>query len=148
MNRFWLWLQPAVGVVLFGFVVYTLVAFVAPDFDGSYVSIHFVIQGAFIFPGMILSLGINQAILMLRKPRSVTRTEKVMIVVLVALLGAFIALSFVEDGIGVFFYTWPLLVVYAIVVTIVLGVTSSRLRTAAPSADDAHMDELFAGGED
>lgn len=147
MSRFWFWLQPAIAVVLLGFVIYTLVAFVAPDFQGSYVSIHFVIQGAFVFPGLILSLGVNQAILWFRKPRTITRTEKIVLSVLVGLIALFVALSFIEDAIGIFFYAWPVLVVYAIVVTIVLAVTSSRLRGPEAVADDDRMDELFASGE-
>lgn len=151
MSRFWfwLWLQPAVMAVLLLFVIYTLIAFGAEELDLPLLSIQFMVQGGFIFPGLILSLGVNQAILWVRKPRTITRAEKIVIGILVGLIALFIALSFVEELFGVFFFTWPLLVVYAIVVTVVLAATSAKLRrTETEPSADAALDELFAGGED
>lgn len=151
MTRFWLWVQPALAVVLLAHIVYTLVAFAWPDFPGSFVSIQFVVDGAFVLPGLVISLAVNQAIPMFRKPRVVTRTEAIMIGILVAIVAALIGTSFAEDAIVAGLFLWPVLILFAIAVTIVLGVTSARLaRAASPqgTADDAEMDELFAGGED
>ncbi|MGX5679913.1 hypothetical protein [Schumannella luteola] len=151
MTRFWLWVQPALAIILFAHIVYTLVAFAWQDFPGSFVSIQFVIDGAFVFPGLVISLAVNQVILMLRKPRLVTRVEAIMIGILVALTAALVVTSFPDDAIVAGLFLWPVLILFAIAVTIVLAVTSARLaREKSPqtTADDAEMDELFAGGED
>ncbi len=149
MSRFWFWLQPALAVALLGITIYTLIAFAAEDLSLPFVSIQFVVNGAFVFPGLVISLGVNTAILAFRRPRTTTRTERIMIGVLVAITVILIATSFHDDALVVGLFGWPVLILFAIAVTIVLAVTSARLRQGQPQqlAEDAQMTELFGDDE-
>lgn len=147
MNRFWFWLQPALALVLLGFMAYSVAAFTRGDLP--LYSFQFTINGAFVFPGMLLSLAINQAILYFRTPRILTRTERGLLLGLVAILAILIATSFGEATGVVGLVGWLVLVVYAIVLTAVLATTSARLKAAQPEPeDDGSIDDLLAGRED
>ena len=143
--RFWYWVLPIVGVALIGLIVYTLVAFAG---DGRIFSFAFLANGVLVFPATIISLAIDQFVLLRRRPVGPTRTERVLIAVLVTVLAVLVATSLSEDTSFITVFGWPVLLVAAIATTAVLGVTSARLaREGASSADDGDLEDLFPGGE-
>ncbi|NYF11254.1 hypothetical protein HDC94_002410 [Leifsonia sp. AK011] len=143
--KFWYWILPVTGVALIVLIVYTLIAFAG---DGRIFSFAFLANGVLVFPAMIISLAIDQFILMRRRPIGPTRTERVLIAVLVAILVALVTTSLSEDTSFLTVFGWPVLLVVAIATTAVLGVTSARLaRAGESSAEDGDLDDLFAGGE-
>lgn len=148
--KYWYWSQPATAVVLFGFTVYTLVCFLALEGEGLF-SIQFAVNGAFIFSGMLLSLGLSQILLSKRVPRSVTLPERVLLGFEYLLLAVLIATSFAEDALTIGLVLWPLLIVLAVVISIAVAVTTARLKRpqepATPPPTPGEMDELLAGGE-
>ena len=143
--RFWYWVLPIAGVALVALIVYTLVAFAA---DGRIFSFAFLVNGVLVFPAMVISLAIDQFVLLRRRPIGPTRAERVLISVLVLILAVLVVTSLSEDTSFITVFGWPVLIVAAISTTAVLGVTSARVaREAASSADDGDLEDLFPGGE-
>ncbi len=138
--KYWYWSQPAVAVVLLAFTVYTLVSFFAFDASGLF-SIQFAVNGAFIFPGLLISLGLSQVLLSRRQPRSVTLPERIL------LIAVLVATSFEPDSLTVGLVLWPLVIVLAVVITIAVVVTTARLAKPPappePPTTDAEIDDLL-----
>ena len=144
--KYWYWSQPAVAVVLLAFTVYTLVSFFAFDASGLF-SIQFAVNGVFIFPGLLISLGLSQVLLSRRQPRSVTLPERILMGFEYLLIAVLIATSFEPDSLTVGLVLWPLVIVLAVVITIAVVVTTARLAKPPappePPTTDAEIDDLL-----
>jgi len=144
--RYWYWSQPAVAVVLLAFTIYTLVSFFAFDASGLF-SIQFAVNGAFIFPGLLISLGLTQVLLSRRRPRSVTLPERILLGFECLLIVVLIATSFEPDSLTVGLVLWPLVIVLAVVITITVVVTTARLAKPPappePPSTPADLDDLL-----
>jgi hypothetical protein len=130
--RAWYWSQPAVAVVLLGFTAYTLYLYVLSRYElsaGSALpSFQFLINGVFIFPGMLLSLGVSQVMLSRRLPRAVTLPERILLGIEYLLLIVIVATSFAPNALDVGLALWPILILVAITISIVIGVTTTLLK--------------------
>ena len=148
--RFWYWSQPALAVVLLGFTIYTLVNFFAFEASNLF-SIQFAVNGAFIFPGLLISLGVSQVLLSKRRPRSVALPERILLGFEFLLIAVLIATSFEPDSLTVGLVLWPLLIVLAVVISIAIVVTTARLARPAVTPEapptPAELDELLGQGE-
>lgn len=144
--KFWLWLLPAIAVCLIAITIYTLVAFSTgrvPIF-----SFAFFANGVLVFPALVISLAINEFILLRRRPAAPTRTEQVMLALLVGLTVTLVAASFSEDTSYITVFAWPVLLIVAIATTAVLGATNARITRQRQSPQgDGDIDDLFGGGE-
>lgn len=163
-NFLWYWFQPALGVLLAAFSIYTYVMIFG--FNGVGIpSIPAGINGIFVFPGLLLSIGINQLILRRRSPRIVTLTERIMLGVVMGLVVFLVVSGFDDEFSFSALFVWPILMLVAVALTIVIGVKNAALAapavipaTDAPAAYGAApatqgtpedpLDELFAGGKD
>ncbi len=145
--RFWYWILPVLAVGLIAMILYTVVAFAS---DGMRIfTFAFLFNGVVVFPALVISLAIDQFILVRRRPVGPTRAERVMLGVLAATVVALVATSFSETTSFLTVFGWPVLLVVAIATTSLLGATSARLSRSAPSReDDGDLDDLLAGGED
>lgn len=164
-NVFWYWFQPALGVVLGGLSIYTLVMLLAAEAYGI-PSIQFGIDGAFVFPGLLLSIGTNQLILRRRNPRIVTLAERILLGVIAGIVVLLVVTSVDQMAFAVGIFVWPVLILVAIATTAVIAVKTSTLAApvpvvpvpegataygAAPTTQaepEDPLDELFAGGKD
>lgn len=125
-NLFWYWLQPGLGVLLAALSTYTIVMLFAANGEGI-PSIPFGINGGFVYPGLLLSIGINQLILRKRVPRVVTLTERIMLGIIVGLVVVLIATSFDDEISFSALFIWPVLILVAIALTIVIVVKNTTL---------------------
>lgn len=151
MTRAAYWFQPALGVALAVLSLYTIVAVTAFEAAGI-PSIQFVINGVFVFPGLLISLAVNQLLLRRRRPRTVSTAERYLLLALGLVVVILVATSFDLEALMVGVLLWPLLILLAIVTTIVIVVTSGRLargeaptQTPAPEPERGTMDDLFGG---
>ena len=144
--RFWYWILPVLAVGLIAMILYTVVAFAS---DGMRIfTFAFLFNGVVVFPALVISLAIDQFILVRRRPVGPTPAERVMLGVLAATVVALVATSFSETTSFLTVFGWPVLLVVAIATTALLGATSARLSRSAPSReDDGDLDDLLAGGE-
>ena len=144
--RFWYWILPVLAVGLIAMILYTVVAFAS---DGMRIfTFAFLFNGVVVFPALVISLAIDQFILVRRRPVGPTRAERAMLGVLAATVVALVATSFSETTSFLTVFGWPVLLVVAIATTALLGATSARLSRSAPSReDDGDLDDLLAGGE-
>ena len=147
--RYWYWSQPAVAAVLLAFTIYTLVSFFAFDASGLF-SIQFAVNGAFIFPGLLISFGVTQVLLSRRRPRSVALPERILLGFEYLLIAVLIATSFEPDSLTVGLVLWPLVIVLAVVITIAVVVTTARLAKPVappePPSTAADLDDLLGDG--
>ncbi|MDH6181431.1 fatty acid desaturase [Microbacteriaceae bacterium SG_E_30_P1] len=151
--KFWYWLQPALGAALGLLTIYTIVMLSTQLF--LLPSLQFVANGLFAFPGLLISLAVNQFAFRRRRPRAITRAERIMLVILVAIVIAMVAVSFDLELVGWALGFYPVLILYALSFTFVISYTSAGL-VAQPAAHaeeepeesgDDSLDELF-GRED
>ncbi len=63
-----------------------------------------------------------------RKPRTVSRAERILLSVEYALLAVLIVTSLDQSLLTFGILLWPLLIIVAIVISIVIATTSSRIR--------------------
>lgn len=147
--KFWYWSQPAVAILLLALISYTVVNFVAFYSTGLF-SIQFAINGLFFFPGLLLSLGLNQWLLSRRTPRAVTTPERWLLGFEYGLVVVLVATSFAADALLIGLVLWPLLIVLAIVIGVAIPVMTARLArpeeaspwSAAAGPDDGPSDGL------
>lgn len=151
MTRFWYWFQPGLAVVLALISLYTIIAVTVFEAAGV-PSLQFAITGLFVFPGMLISLAVNQVILRRRRPMVITTAERVLMAVLAAVAVLLIATSFDVEALLVGVWVWPLLILFAIAVTVVIATTGTRLANAndgthepgaAPPLDQGTLDDLL-----
>lgn len=136
MTRFWYWFQPGLAILVAAVAIYTIVAVTVFEAAGV-PSLQFAITGLFVFPGLLISLAVNQVILRRRRPMVVTTIERVLMAILAAVALVLIVTAFDVEALLVGVWVWPLLILYAVAVTIVIALTGSRLtaeREAATSA--------------
>ncbi len=148
--RFWFWTLGAAIAVLVAVIVYTIVSFASLE-GGRLFSIQFLVNGAFVYPGLVLSLAVDLLILSRRTPHTITRLERGALVGLLALALVVLAVSFIEHSLLLSTIYWLLLVTAAVWTTSVLGMTNSRLaaeRAAETGRENGSLDDLLAGGED
>lgn len=131
--KFWYWTQPAVAILLLLLIGYTVVNFVAFYSTGLF-SIQFAINGLFIFPGLLLSFGLNQWLLSRRTPRTVTTPERWLLGFEYGLVAVLVVTSFAADALLIGLVLWPLLIVLAIIIGIAIPVTTARLARPAESS--------------
>ena len=140
-NAFWYWLQPGLGVLLAAFSIYTYVMLFG--FDGVGIpSIPAGINGIFVFPGLLLSIGINQLILRKRSPRIVTLTERIMLGVVIGLVVFLFVSGFDDEFSFSALFVWPILILVAVALTIVIVVKNATL--AAPAVIPLTMADTTA----
>ena len=151
MTRFWDWFQPGLAIVLALISLYTIIAVTVFEAAGV-PSIQFAITGLFVFPGLLISLAVNQVILRRRRPMVITTAERVLMAVLAAVAVLLVATSFDVEALLVGVWVWPLLILFAIAVTVVIATTGSRLTAAsagpdapgsAPPTDQGTIDDLL-----
>lgn len=136
MTRFWYWFQPGLAIVVAVISLYTIVAVTVFEAAGV-PSLQFAITGLFVFPGLLISLAVNQVILRRRRPMVITTAERVLMAVLAAVAALLIATSFDVEALLVGVWVWPLLILFAIAVTVVIAVTGSRLAAARAAPADS-----------
>lgn len=147
--KYWYWSQPMVAAALALVSIYTVVCLFLFDAAGL-PSFQFMINGTFVFPGLVLSFGVNQLLLARRAPRSVTRLERWLLGVEYALIAVLILTSFGQDALLVGLILWVPVIVVAVAVAIAIPVTTARLsapkRPGEPTVEESPgggIDELF-----
>ncbi len=94
-----------------------------------------VIIFVFVVPGTLLVFAINQLILWRRRPRVIRTSDKVVMIIVAALILAAMAATIDEEvGFGAVFFVVPLLMIAGVVSTIVMAVGNSRAATPAGPA--------------
>ena len=112
-ERIWMLAQPLVAALaLTGFAAAT--AFQAADRTDLIPSVQALITASFVYPGLALSMIVNQAIVMARRPRRLTTAEKILVTGQFLVAGL-LALTSLEPGALLLgFLLWPLLIVGAV----------------------------------
>ncbi len=137
--KYWYWSQPAVAIVLALLSGYTLVRLFLFEAEGI-PSFQFMINGTFVFPGIVLSLGVNQLLLARRVPRSVTLPERWLLGFEYGLIAVLIVTSFAEDALLVGLIFWLPLIILAVVIAVAIPVTTAR-RSAPQHPGESEADE-------
>lgn len=135
-ERLWLWVQPLVAALaLAGFAAAGI--FQAADRNDLIPSVQALITATFVYPGLALSMIVNQAIVMARRPRRLTTLEKLLILAQVAVAGLLALTSLDTGALLSGFLFWPLLIIGAVSACVTMASTTIRLRRERRQATDA-----------
>lgn len=126
-ERLWLWFQPLIAALaLGGFAAAGI--FQAADRNDLIPSVQALITATFVYPGLALSMIVNQAIVMVRRPRLLTTLEKLLVLAQFGVAGL-LALTSLETGALLSgFLLWPLLIIGAVSACFTMAGTTIRLR--------------------
>lgn len=135
-ERLWLWVQPLVAALaLAGFAAAGI--FQAADRNDLIPSVQALITATFVYPGLALSMIVNHAIVMARRPRRLTTLEKLLILAQVAVAGLLALTSLDAGALLSGFLFWPLLIIGAVSACVTMASTTIRLRRERRQATDA-----------
>lgn len=130
-TEFWIWTLRAIGLVAVSFIVVTIVMEmlnilqlgIQPQARTS----HGLATAIFVFPGLIVSIGVSHAILLSRKPRRVMRMERGLIAAIGALTFVLIFMSFVGLPTILAILVWVILIGIAVSLTVVIWAEKKRV---------------------
>jgi len=128
-ERMWMLAQPLIAALaLAGFAAAT--AFQAADRTDLIPSVQALITASFVYPGLALSMLINQVIVLSRRPRHLTTVEKILVTGQFLIAGL-LALTSLEPGALLMgFLLWPLLIAAAVTACWTMAGTTVRERRA------------------
>lgn len=128
-ERIWMLAQPVVAALaLAGFAAAT--AFQAADRTDLIPSVQALITASFVYPGLALSMIVNQAIVLGRPARRLTTVEKILVTGQFLIAGL-LALTSLEPGALLLgFLLWPLLIAGAVAACWTMAGTTLRERRA------------------
>ncbi|KRF32713.1 hypothetical protein [Yonghaparkia sp. Soil809] len=128
-ERIWMLAQPLIAALaLTGFAAAT--AFQAADRTDLIPSVQALITASFVYPGLALSMIVNQTMVMGRRPRRLTTVEKILVTGQFLIAGL-LALTSLEPGALLLgFLLWPLLIVGAVAACWTMAGTTVRERRA------------------
>ncbi|MFN4002274.1 hypothetical protein [Microcella sp.] len=138
-ERMWLWSQPLVAVLAGVAGVAAWYLQLTGDLS-ALPTLQALITGSFVLPGLALSLTINHAAVMLRRPPMLTVGEKLLLIVEFALVVAILAISPSPDLLFLGYLLWPLLIAAA--ATAFAAMASTTIRSRRPRPDEGSTDEL------
>lgn len=148
--RLWMLAQPAVGALaLAGFAA--AIAFQAAGRTDLIPSVQALITASFVYPGLAVSMIVNQAIVLARRPRELTTLEKLLVVAQLGIAGL-LALTSLEPGALLLgFLLWPLLIAVAVAACWTMTATTVRSRREQrrplEERDDGELDDRPGTGE-
>jgi hypothetical protein len=137
-DRGWVWAQFAVAG---GLAVLSLLGILGVAvFDAAELAFSFTgaIHAFAVFPGLVLSLVVNALLMRAHRERGLSLAEKWLLGVEFALVAWLLALHFwpnAGDGLGFAIFTWPVVIIVAIVIAVLAAVRNSgrpSLVTAPP----------------
>lgn len=150
--RLWMLAQPIIAALaLAGFTAAVL--FQAADRTDLIPSVQALITASFVYPGLALSMIVNQAIVMARRPRVLTTIEKLLVVGQLGIAGL-LALTSLEPGALLLgFLLWPLLIAAAVAACWTMTTTTLRARreqrhpVVSSDSDAREFDDHPGSGE-
>lgn len=149
--RLWMLAQPIVAVLaLAGFAA--ALVFQAAGRTDLIPSVQALITAMFVYPGLAVSMIVNQAIVMARRPRELTTVEKLLVVAQFATAGLLALTSLDSGALLLGFLLWPLLIIAAVTACATMTSTTLRARRAdrqtgspsshSPSERDEHREPV------
>lgn len=131
MNTFWFWLQVVVAAVCVGLSAWAWVGVIA-ELDTWVFTFAQVITALFFLSGVALTLIINTILLARRNPpRTTTVGERVTVGIAIGLLALTVVIGLFDEASWIAFFTWPFIVVAAILSTAWIIVGTVRAKTPA-----------------
>ncbi len=138
-DRLWLWSQPVIAVLAgaagAGAWVLQLTGQVS-----ALPTLQALITGSFVLPGLALSLLINHATVMMRRPPRLTIGERLLLIIEYAVVVAILAISLSPDALILGYLLWPLLI--AIAAMAFASMASNTIRSRRADHGDGHDDLL------
>lgn len=104
-----------------------------------------VINGLFIVLGVAVSVAIDTILLARRTPRGVRLVELILLIALVLLLGGSIALGFFDEASWALLFVWPVLILLAIALTVVIAIGNARTKEPAVTASPFEQPPAIQG---
>lgn len=140
-DRLWLWSQPVVAVLAAagGAAAWAL------QLTGqvsALPTLQAVITGSFVLPGLALSLIINHATVMLRRPPRLTIGERLLLIIEYAVVLAILAISLNPDALILGYLLWPLLIAAAAMAF--SSMASNTIRSRRGQSGDGRDDLLVS----
>lgn len=148
--RLWMLAQPAIAVLaLTGFTA--AIAFQAAGRTDLIPSVQALITASFVYPGLALSMIVNEAIVLARRPRELTTIEKLLVVAQLGIAGLLAVTSLEPGALLLGFLLWPLLIAAAVTACWTMTATTVRSRrdgrrSLAPG-DEGELDDRPGAGE-
>lgn len=139
-DRLWLWSQPVIAVLAAAAGITAWALQLSGDVS-ALPTLQSLITGSFVLPGLALSLMINHATVMLRRPPRLTIGEKLLLVIEYAVVIAILAISLSPDALILGYLLWPLLIAMAAMAFYAMAANTIRARRAESVADH---DDLVA----
>ncbi len=138
-ERMWLWSQPLAAVV--ALVAGAGAWYLRLSGDVSALpTLQALITGAFVLPGLALSLMINHVAVMLRRPPMLTIGEKLLLLIELVIVVAVVAISASPDLLFLGYLLWPLLIAAAATAFATMVSTTIRSRRPLGDGDRADLD--------
>ena len=143
LKRPWTIAQFAIAAVL---LVLSLIGVIGTlAFDNADLTFTFAgaIQSFGVFPGLILSLGLNGMLMGLNRAPAPNLGQRVFLIIEFALIALLLVFHFFQDSdaytFGFAVATWPLVIIVAIVIAIlaIVQLASGRVSSTAPIAPPA-----------
>lgn len=140
-DRLWLWSQPVIAVLaaVAGAVAWLL------QLSGqvsALPTLQALVTGSFVLPGLALSLSINHAAVMLRRPPRLTIGERLLLVLEYTVVVAILAITVSPDALILGYLLWPLLI--AIAATAFASMASNTIRSRRLPTGGEHDDLLLS----
>ncbi len=126
-DRLWLWSQPVVAVLAAVAGVLAWVLQLSGDVS-ALPTLQSLVTGSFVLPGLALSLMINHATVMWRRPPRLTIGEKLLLVIEYAVVVAILAISLSPDALILGYLLWPLLIAIAAMAFYAMAANTIRSR--------------------
>ena len=139
-DRLWLWSQPVIAVLAAAAGIAAWVLQLSGDVS-VLPTLQSLVTGSFVLPGLALSLLINHATVMLRRPPRLTIGERLLLVVEYAVVLAIVAMSLSPDALILGYLLWPLLIAIAAMAFYAMAANTIRARR---SEWVARHDDLLA----
>jgi hypothetical protein len=136
-DRLWLWSQPVVAVLAGVAGVWAWVLQLSGQVS-ALPTLQALVTGSFVLPGLALSLLINHAAVMLRRPPRLTIGERLLLIIEYTVVVAILAISLSPDALILGYLLWPLLI--AVAAMAFYSMAANTIRSRRPSTGGEHDD--------
>ena len=140
-DRLWLWSQPVIAVLAAAGGVLAWVLQLSGQVS-ALPTLQALVTGSFVLPGLALSLAINHAAVMLRRPPKLTIGERLLLIIDYTIVIAILAISLSADALILGYLLWPLLI--AVAAMAFYAMAANTIRSRRPAAGGEHDDLLVA----
>ena len=136
-DRLWLWSQPVIAVLAFAAGATAWFLQLSGQVS-ALPTLQALVTGSFVLPGLALSLSINHAAVMLRRPPKLTIGERLLLIIEYAVVIAILAISLSPDALILGYLLWPLLIVVAAMAFYAMA--ANTIRSRRPATGGEHDD--------